>query len=290
MLSPVKQLSRISVIFHRAYCFVKTPPPGSNPNKARQTPWSPYNQILRDDKSDFIEDPMEFRTDNDEPFLRRKGKSRYYMEFIKNFSQKWTRGFTFTQKLRNRVRYELIEDQLYNSERVKTLGPDLAAAHFFCARGGGVKFVGKDGFVQPGVNRAHLVLPPLRDDSFKVEAINAVNYNLIYEGLLLLKELESLRWISFKGNTVFDNWCMDRLSLVVPNLEFINLSGCIQIDHNAFACFYRFKKLRCVCVEDTNQTDLFKLACLTLESEYPNLVFVGLELQRPKKSVFNNET
>lgn len=284
----LRLVRRIFILPERYYCVSKVPPPGSNPNRARKIPWSPYDDIVHEKDSGYIEDVMEFRTGSDEPFKREKGRRGALMRFSENLSRKWTRGFKLEESLRRKQRAFLVDDQKYNPERVKVLGPDLAVAHFFCARGGGVKFVGEHGFIQPGRNKSHSVLPPYRDDRFKVEAINAVNYNLIYEGLAILGELESLRWISLKGNTEFDNWCMDRLSLVAPHLEFINLSGCRKIDHNAFACLYRLKKLRCVCVEDTVQSDSFKLTCLTLESENPNLVFLGLQLKTPKKSVFNS--
>ncbi|CAG7718465.1 unnamed protein product [Allacma fusca] len=91
-----------------------------------------------------------------------------------------------------------IKLQKYNAQRNAVLGDDLAAAHFIVFRKGRVKFVGQDNWVDkyrtdqeqeeneldlPDMQFDLCVLPTAYDPNYLVEAIDATNIPLRYEGL-----------------------------------------------------------------------------------------------------------
>lgn len=251
---------------------------------------NPYQRLIDENPDDYVLDPLEFRND---PEIRGEGKpikkpaKTFFGQFLYkrpklDLSFKGLGNMAYNYVLANKKK-----DQLYNIDRVEMLGNDLSAAHFIVCRGGGVKFVGQENFIQNGINKSHLVLPGYKDERYKVEAINAAGIPLFYEGLQNMRGLTYLTWLSVKDNPYFDNWCMDRLSLITPNLEYLNLSGCKRINHLSFACLYRFKQLKYLDVSNTNDTKAFKLACLTIESEYPDLCINGIVFKKQPKSVFN---
>ena len=66
----------------------------------------------------------------------------------------------------------------YVMERHRVLGPDLATAHFVIARGGAVKLVGQDDWVEQKNNR--VPLPNVFVPEMFVEAIDASNTQMMY--------------------------------------------------------------------------------------------------------------
>ncbi len=194
----------------------------------------------------------------------------------------------FGKRMKNLMHWMKFKDQLFRPERLEHLGPDLAAAHFIVCRGGGVKFVGENRFVRSKINKSYLVLPGTKDDSYKVEAIDASKMNLLYAGLKNISDLKYLKWISFSGCSEFDNWHLDYVSSIAPNIEYLDISFCKKVDHLGFGCFYRFRKLQCANVDGISDSDSFKLACLTLESEKPNLVLLGIPLKKRPKTAFSS--
>lgn len=195
---------------------------------------------------------------------------------------------TLTSTMKHILNKAKVSDQSYNPDRVKALGPDLAAAHFIVCRGGGVKFVGENKFIRGKMNRSNEVLPGEKDPSLKVEAIDFSGQGeFVYEAISNLADLKYFKWVSFKNCQYVDNWFLDHLSFSAPNLEYIDLTGCPRFNQFGLSCFYRFKQLKCVNVENVSQSTDFNLACLTLEAEHPGLVFLGLKLKPTPKSVFN---
>lgn len=251
---------------------------------------NPYKRLIDENPDDYIFDPLEFR---DDPEIQEKGKpikkpgktlfGRFLYKRPKlDLSFKGIGKMVSTYVLTNKK-----QNQLYKADSIEMLGNDLSAAHFIVHRGGGVKFVGQENFIQNGINKSHLVLPGHKDERYKVEAINAAGIPLFYEGLLNMRGLTYLTWLSVKDNLHFDNWCMDRLSLLTPNLEYLNVSGCKLLNHLSFTCLYRFKQLKYLDVSNTNDTKAFKLACLTIESENPDLCINGIVSKKQPKSVFD---
>lgn len=199
--------------------------------------------------------------------------------------EKWDtsiHGFKSAAK-RLKQKFERME-QVYDPKRVEALGPDLAAAHYFTFRGGIVRFIGDNLiFDRKGYSR----LPTRMDKSFLLEAISLPNFNLYYEGLDHLKDLHYLKAISFRGVEKFDNWYLDRVSHLVPTLEYLDIGFCKKVDFNVLHCLYRLKNLKCLNVEGISDSLEFKLGCLTLESEKRDLVVVGLLPKHVAKSAFD---
>ncbi|XP_065204501.1 uncharacterized protein LOC135834505 [Planococcus citri] len=200
---------------------------------------------------------------------------------------KWDTSFKgMTVAARSLLRKYTRSDQVYNVRRVEILGPDLAAAHFFTKRGGIVKFIGENMVFDKTLYKS---LPTSRDPSFHLEAISLPNFDLYYEGLENLRNLHHLKAISFRGVEQFNNWYLDRLSCLVPTLEYLDISYCNRVDFNGLHCLYRLRNLKCLNVEGVSDSLPFRVNCLTLESEKPDLVVVGL-ITRPKvKSAFDDE-
>ena len=67
-------------------------------------------------------------------------------------------------------------------DRLKALGPDLAAAAFVVARDGAAKFVGKEPWVKR-TGAQLLRLPGKYDPEFKLEGIDCSRVKLLYVGL-----------------------------------------------------------------------------------------------------------
>lgn len=238
-----------------------------------------------------VRDPLEFRDvgEFEESILgRRNAKTGSGFSFLKNNSIfRDVKSHTLMGTMKNILAKTKAIDQAYNPDRVRTLGPDLAAAHFIVCRGGGVKFVGEDKFIRGKKNRSNEVLPGMKDPHYKVEAIDFSNGDFVYEAISNLADLKYLSWVSFRNCKYVDNWFLDHLSSVAPTVEYIDLTGCHKIDQFGLSCLYRFKKLKCVNVEDVSQTTEFNLTCLTMEAEMPDFVFIGLKLKPKPKSIFS---
>lgn len=67
----------------------------------------------------------------------------------------------------------------YDEERTKTLGRDIAAAHFVVKHGGAVKFVGRDRWHRKTEERTSY-LPQRFVEGLTLEAIDASNTSLMY--------------------------------------------------------------------------------------------------------------
>lgn len=179
-----------------------------------------------------------------------------------------------------------VHDQTYNPQRVGILGPNLSAATFFVYRGAAVKFVGKNSMC---TFKERNTLPNSRDPAFLIEALDLTGLEFHYEALEHLKELEHLKCLSFKGSSMFSNWYLDRLTAVAPELEYLDISYCKNVDTNGLHCLYRMKNLKCLNVEGISDSLEFRLSCLTIESERPDFVILGI-IQKPKaKTAFDTD-
>lgn len=73
----------------------------------------------------------------------------------------------------------------FNAERLLFLGPDLAAAYFIVHRYGAVKFVNDDEWHKRNKNGRY-ELPWTKVPGLYLEAIDASNTELMFEGILLI--------------------------------------------------------------------------------------------------------
>ncbi|KAK9511471.1 hypothetical protein O3M35_000119 [Rhynocoris fuscipes] len=169
-----------------------------------------------------------------------------------------------------------IFDQRFIKERHDILGDDIAAAHFIVYRNGRVRF--KD-------NEKWIEKPPDEEDCFELpnkfvrnmylEAIDASNTRIRHEGLVNLRNLKQLKWLSFMNCETADDWFVDRLSGEVQDtLEHLNLSNCTNLTKNSLSCFYRFKNLKRVLLHNVVKNKEFEFSCMLLEDAIPGLIII----------------
>lgn len=188
----------------------------------------------------------------------------------------WSIKSMFNWYKRKRMEYYKY-NQKYLSERVKVLGSDLAAAHFVIYRGGAVRFRGHNEFIRWTNKREEYNenLPNVYDPKYFIEAIDVSNLNLYYQGLENLNNLYKLKWISFKNNTVFDNWSLDYITYAIPNLEYLDISGCTQVTGAGIASLQKLTQLKELVV---NSSEIkYQMACFALEDTIPGLFITILD-------------
>ena len=90
-------------------------------------------------------------------------------------------------------RYQsLVLSQVFLRDRLKALGPDLAAAHFLCHRNCRVRFRGQDHWTQLEADGS-LNIPAVYVAGWYIEAIEASTAEIVYEGLQNFRNLEYLK-------------------------------------------------------------------------------------------------
>ncbi|BES93178.1 Hypothetical protein NTJ_05987 [Nesidiocoris tenuis] len=186
---------------------------------------------------------------------------------------------------REQIDYEAeVLSQSYVEERHQTLGSDLASAHFIVFRQGKIKFVGNDRWIEKEPSAKECPDLPCRfDNSYYVEAIDASNTEIRYEGLANLVDLQQLKWISFRNCKRVDDWFVDRLTHILePKVEHLDLSHCPGLTEKCLSCFYRLPQLKKLVLEGVAETPAFKLGCLELEDAMPGLELVGVDYSLPK--------
>ncbi|XP_075228283.1 distal membrane arm assembly component 2 isoform X2 [Lycorma delicatula] len=182
---------------------------------------------------------------------------------------------------KKKIEYELFQ-QRFIPERHSQLGNEIGAAHFIVFRGGGVKFYGHNAWIrmkkgdEPDCYDKYL--PKKFDPSFYIEAIDASNINLYYEGLQNLKNLAQIKWISFKNNKSFDDWHLDRVTYEFRNsLEYLDISDCLKVTYRGLTALCKLKKLSVLVVNNIAESCEFQLSCLMLQDVFPNLEIKGVK-------------
>ena len=109
-------------------------------------------------------------------------------------------------------RYQsLVLSQVFLRDRLKALGPDLAAAHFLCHRNCRVRFRGQDHWTQLEADGS-LNIPAVYVAGWYIEAIEASTAEIVYEGLQNFRNLEYLKVLNIYviivilSETVTPNW------------------------------------------------------------------------------------
>lgn len=186
---------------------------------------------------------------------------------------------------RRKIERDVLEQEFIR-ERVILLRPDLAAAHFIYHRGGAIKFYGDKRWV--GLGRDIEALPSYYVPGLFVEYIDAVGCRLQYEGLMNLMGLVKLKWLNLSGNEHIDNWCMDLLSGEYgKQMEHLDISNCLKVDHKGMTPCYRFEKLKTLNVTGIALDHDFKMACSLLEDLIPELDIIGVDYSIPDKEKFS---
>lgn len=160
--------------------------------------------------------------------------------------------------------------QRFIPERHEILGTDLATAHFIICRDGRVKFKGNTYWTKKD-EKGSYNLPNQYDSRFILEAVDAQNTDLYYEGLSNLCGLKKLKWLSLKDCKNIDDWGLDKISAEFPALEHLDISGCKKITERGLESLYRMTNLKKLIVTNHYKSVAFELTCLMLEDCMPNL-------------------
>ncbi|XP_050420948.1 distal membrane-arm assembly complex protein 2 [Adelges cooleyi] len=161
--------------------------------------------------------------------------------------------------------------QRYIPDRVKALGSDIAIAHYIVYRGGAVKFRDHDDFIrwENKKDDYFVNLPQTYESNYFVEAVDASDMVIYYEGLENFKNLYKLKWLSFKNNPVLDDWGLDYIGSTIPNLEYLDITNCKQITANGICGLHKSTQLKQLVVN--NEDIEFQMACFALEDIIPGL-------------------
>ncbi|XP_007995100.1 distal membrane-arm assembly complex protein 2 isoform X3 [Chlorocebus sabaeus] len=110
-----------------------------------------------------------------------------------------------------------------------------------------------------------------------VEAVDASDCEINYEGLdnlLLLKELQSL---SLQRCPHVDDWCLSRLYPLADSLQELSLAGCPRVSERGLACLHHLQNLRRLDISDLPAVSNPGLTQILVEEMLPNCQVVGVD-------------
>lgn len=210
-------------------------------------------------------------------FLTNLTQCRYTDHSIDNIRR--TQEYKYFQKLQY--------DQRFLSERYLFLGADLAAAFFIVHRGGTVKFVNNDTWFKKD-KRGRYTLPGQKTIGWYLEAIDASNTELMYEGFDNLYDLNHLRLLSLANCPYVDDWVLSRIGGIFgDSLEMLDLSNCKRISAKGLMGLRSLTKLRFLRLEGLNHVEGIAKCALMLEDAIQNLVVLGLDYDKALDSLDN---
>jgi len=147
-------------------------------------------------------------------------------------------------------------------ERLLALGPDLSAAYFLLARGCRVRFKDHPDWLEGIV----MTLPTSFEPGYHIEAIEACDSSLIYEGFSNLRNLIYLKHLDVSYSPLINAWCLDRITGEYANsLEYLDISGCKSLDWNGIECIWRLFRLKTLVMRD--------MVNFLLSNSFQNLIF-----------------
>ncbi len=175
-------------------------------------------------------------------------------------------------------RYQaLVRAQIFLRERVQALGPDLAAAQFLLFRNCRVRFKGHDHWTELDEKRTAR-LPSVYQPGWYVEAVDAAESELVYEGFQNLRNLVFLKYLDLSYSPHIDSWCLDRITgEYKDSLEYLDLSGCPGVDWSGLECLWRLKRLKTLVLYDMEHVKDIQLLCIMLLEVFPNLDIRGVD-------------
>uniref|UniRef100_A0A0R3S3T1 ATP synthase subunit s-like protein n=1 Tax=Elaeophora elaphi TaxID=1147741 RepID=A0A0R3S3T1_9BILA len=170
-------------------------------------------------------------------------------------------------------------------ERLLFLGPDLGAAHFLVHRGAAVKFVGDNLWIKKD-EKGNYALPGQKIPGVYIEAVDASDTELMFEGLENLANLSHLRLLRLAGCCYADDWMMSRIgALFSESLEMLDLSECNRITAKGLAGLRTLKKLRYLRLEGMDHVKDLAKSALLLEESIPNLRVFGVNYENAMQSL-----
>ena len=111
-----------------------------------------------------------------------------------------------------------------------------------------------------------------------LEAIDAAESVLVYEGLNNVRNLVFLQYLDVSYNGFVDEWFLDRITGEYrDSLEYLDISGCSGLDSNGIECVWRLRHLKTIVMYDMDHVEDLPLLCLMLLEVFPNLEIKGVE-------------
>ncbi|XP_015443914.1 distal membrane-arm assembly complex protein 2 isoform X4 [Pteropus alecto] len=144
------------------------------------------------------------------------------------------------------------------------------------------RFRGKEWIRSNG--RGHSTLEFLHFQAVPVEAVDASDCAINYQGLdnlLALKELQSL---SLQRCPHVDDWCLSRLYQLADSLQELSLAGCPQISERGLACLHHLQNLRRLDISDLPAVSNPGLTQILVEEMLPNCEVLGTDWAQGLKS------
>ena len=188
-----------------------------------------------------------------------------------------TDPLVWKEDMKKRHYKHLVLSQVFLRERLQALGPDLAAAHFLCHRNCRVRFRGQENWTQLEPDGS-LNIPAAYVPGWYIEAIEASTADLVYEGLQNFRNLDHLKWLDLSYCQYMDEWCMDRITgEFSDNLEYLNISGCKNINWNGLEVVWRLRNLKTLVIKDMDHIKDLTLICLLLLDAIPGLKIEGAD-------------
>lgn len=212
--------------------------------------------------------------------MTRKDRGAFSMELMTFHTQMRYIDHSFDNTRRYK-RYEHFQhlqfDQRFIPERLLFLGSDLAAAHFLVHRGSAVKFIGSDMWIKRD-KKGKYDLPGRKVPDLYLEAIDASDTELMFEGFDNLYDLRYVRLLRLAGCRYADDWMMGRIgAMFSQSLEMLDLSDCDRITAKGLAGLKSLKKLRFLRLEGMDHIKDIAKTALLLEESIPGLKVVGLD-------------
>jgi hypothetical protein len=187
-------------------------------------------------------------------------------------------SFENLRRVKEYNQFQILQyDQRFIPERLLFLGADLAAAHFLVHRGAAVKFIGDDSWYRRD-KKGNYSLPGRKVNGLYLEAIDASNTKLLFEGFDNLYDLKHVRMLRLAGCPYVNDWMLSRIGgIFVDSLEMLDLSGCDRISAKGLFALRSLKKLRYLRLEGLDDVKDVAQTSLILEEHLPGLKILGLD-------------
>uniref|UniRef100_A0A2K5C841 Distal membrane-arm assembly complex protein 2 n=1 Tax=Aotus nancymaae TaxID=37293 RepID=A0A2K5C841_AOTNA len=111
-----------------------------------------------------------------------------------------------------------------------------------------------------------------------VEAVDASDCVINYEGLENLHLLKELQSLSLQRCPHMDDWCLSRLYPLADSLLELSLAGCPRISERGLACLHHLQNLRRLDISNLPSVSNPGLTQILVEEMLPNCKVVGVDL------------
>lgn len=179
------------------------------------------------------------------------------------------------------------EQQKFMQARVDFLGIDLAIAHFLIYRGGKARFRGSDKWIEINEDKKTVDIPNVFDPNYVLTGFDASGIELYYEALENFKNVPKVTHINFARSPYFDEWFMDKVSGMFPNLEYLDVSDCPRLSERGLEALYKNANLKTLIVTNNYKSAAFELTCMMLEDVIPELKIQIITPEEVMKPIIN---